>query len=163
MVFQSDVATGGDVDRGSFRDLDLGLGRTTGSGGQKILASVDQVFFTAQLEDSLVGVLNLKIAVPGSSLGIFDVESSQARFVEVGLEHLTSFAVMHLGQFETVLQFSGREQLVFLVLVDGQDVVLSRTGQGHVGFRCGQCHGEGTYSSMSMTCSGRTNGMWTMK
>ena len=50
---------------------------------------------------------------------------------------------MHMGQFETVLQFSGREQLVFLVLVDGQDVVLSWTGQGHVSFRGGQCHGEG--------------------
>ena len=73
-----DVATGGDIDPGSFSDLDLGLGGTAGWGGQKIFASVDQVFFPAQFEVSLVGGLDLKIAVPGGGLGIFDVESSQA-------------------------------------------------------------------------------------
>ena len=74
MVFQSDVATGGDVDAGSFSDLTLGLGGTEGWGGQKIFVRVDQVFFPAQFEDSLVGRLNLKIAVPRGGLGIFDVE-----------------------------------------------------------------------------------------
>ena len=106
VVFQSDVATGGDVDPGSFGDLDLGLGGTAGWGRQKIFEGVDQIFFPAQFEDSIVGGLNLEIAVPGGGLRIFDLESPQTRFAKVGLEHLTSFAVVHLGQFETVLQLT---------------------------------------------------------
>ena len=115
------------VDQGSFSDLKLGLGGATGSGNQKVLAGVDQVFFPAEFEDSFIGGLDLEIAVPGGGFGVFDVEGPQAGFPEVGLEDLTSLAVVNLGQLETMLEFSRREELVLLILVDGQDVVSSRS------------------------------------
>ena len=86
--------------------------------------------------------MNLEIAVPGGSFGVFDVEGPQAGLPEVGLEDLASFAVVDLGQLEAVLELSGREELVLLVLVDGQDVVSPWSRQGHVGLGGGQGHGE---------------------
>ena len=83
MIFQSDVATGGDIDPGSFSDLKLGLGGATGSGDQAIFAGVDQIFFPAEFEDSLVGELNLEISVPGGVFRVLDKEGAQARFAEV--------------------------------------------------------------------------------
>lgn len=56
------------------------LGGTTSSGGQEILVGVHKLFIFAELEDLLVGMFNLEIAILGGSLRIFDVESSQAGF-----------------------------------------------------------------------------------
>ena len=49
---------------------------------------------------------------------------------------------MDLGQLETVLEFRGGEQLVFMVLVDGQDIVEPRSRQADVALGGGQGHGE---------------------
>ena len=56
---------------------------------------------------------------------------SLAGFQEVGLQDLSSLAVVDSSQFEAEVQFGGGEYLIPLFLVEGQDLVVpgSRGGQ----------------------------------
>ena len=73
---------------------------STDLSGYELFVGVDQVVVVLHSKDSLISRLYLEVAVPGSGLGVFDIESSQAGLPEVGFQDLSSLAVVDSSKLE---------------------------------------------------------------
>ena len=105
VIFQLQVAAARNVDNGTFSDLDGSLnGGAALLGGYDFFIGVDQVVVVFHSEDSFVGGLDLKVAVPGCRFRILDVKGAQARLPEIRLQYLLSLAVVDATQHETLAE-----------------------------------------------------------
>ena len=126
VIFQLQVGSTRSVDSGTLGDLDNFLNWGAAFlGVHYFLVGVDQVVVIFHPEDSFIGRLDLEIAVPGSHFGVFDVEGSEAGFSEVGFQDLPPLTVVHTAQFEALTEFGGSQHLILLLLLEGQNVVMS--------------------------------------
>ena len=72
--------------------------------GDDFLVGVDQVVVVSHPEDSFIGGLDLEVAVPGGCFRVLDVQGTQARLPEIGLQDLLSLAVVDPTELEALAE-----------------------------------------------------------